>query len=66
MDMVIDCIGYEEYSRLKLLSLKTHHRKIQDFRDERDRLKKELAALSNQLDPDTYDDLDRILEEAGI
>ena len=68
MDMVIECIGDEEYQRLKALSMKTRQRKIQDFRDERDRLRKELVALSNQLEnpPEIYDDLDRVLEECGL
>lgn len=67
-DMVIECIGDEEYQRLKTLSMKTRKRHIQDFRDERDRLRKELVALSNQWEnpPDTYDDLDKLLEEIGI
>ncbi len=70
-DMVIECIGDEEYQRLKALSMQTRHRKIQDFRDERDRLRKELTELSMKLEPDTFDDLnfddlDRVLEETGI
>ena len=66
MDMVIECIGDAEYKRLKELSLKTRQRKTQDFRDERDRLRKELAMSHLYPPPDTYDDLDKVLEECGI
>ena len=54
-DMIIECIGDEEYQRLKKLSQKICQRKIQDFRDERDRLRKELAILD-----------EKIIEECGI
>lgn len=44
-DIVIDIIGAEEYERLKAKSRIPLKRNIQDMRDERERLTRELKAL---------------------
>lgn len=45
MDIIIDIIGQAEYDRLKAKSLIPYQRRIQDYRDERDRLRRQLKAL---------------------
>jgi hypothetical protein len=46
-DGIIDAIGIEKYEQLRAKSRITLKRNIQDYRDERDRLKRELKALQS-------------------
>jgi len=62
-DAIIDKIGNDRFEQLKIDVQGIWKPTIQEL----EVLREDFAArLSSQLDPDTYDDLDRILEEAGI
>jgi hypothetical protein len=63
-DGIIDIIGVEEYERLKRKSLMICKRNIGDLRIERERLRRELAALRSDWGYTEEDD--KIAREAGL